>query len=165
MKSVVLGLSLSVLSTIAVFSAPAHADASVWDAAKVEYKSPLNIKVYHSPTCGCCGDWVDHLKKHGFKIEDVKTHDMSAVKQEHNLPPQMASCHTAFIDGYMIEGHVPADDIKRLLLQRPDVRGLSVPQMPVGTPGMERGERKDPFQVVSFDKDGKFRVFNDYETY
>ena len=138
---------------------------SVWDKIHEHYAGPLNIKVYHSPTCGCCKDWLTHLEKHDFNITAIETQDMNSVKRQHNLPPQVASCHTAFIDGYIIEGHVPADDIKRLLKQRPKIRGLSVPRMPVGTPGMEMGPRKDPFIVVSFDEKGNAEPFKEYWAY
>ncbi|XBS22547.1 DUF411 domain-containing protein [Methylomarinum sp. Ch1-1] len=120
------------------------------------------IVVYRSPTCGCCGKWVQHLRDQRFKIKDVVSDDMQAIKDKYGVPREMASCHTAVIDGYVIEGHVPARDIKRLLEMKPDVVGISVPGMPVGTPGMEMGGRKDPYQVISFDKEGRYRVFDDY---
>ncbi len=148
-----------------LFSALAQAGGSVWDEIKAQFDGPLDIKVYHSPKCGCCKDWVLHLEKHGFNVDDVKTQEMNSVKSRLGLPANVASCHTAVIDGYLIEGHVPADDIKRLLSKRPNIRGLSVPQMPVGTPGMERGQRKDPFAVVSFDEQGNIGVFNQYWAY
>jgi len=90
------------------------------------------------------------------------THDMNTVKEAVGLPPKMASCHTAIIDGYIIEGHVPADDIKQLLKDKSDIAGLSVPQMPVGTPGMEIGSRKDNFIVFQFDKKGHYSIYNQY---
>lgn len=162
MKTIKATLFLLLLQTILL--GPVKAE-SVWDKIQENYAGPLNIEVHHSPSCGCCKDWLAHLEKHGFNITSIETHDMNSVKQQHNLPAQVASCHTAFIDGYIIEGHVPADDIKRLLKQRPDARGLSVPQMPVGTPGMEMGQRKDPFIVVSFDEEGNYQPFNQYWTY
>ncbi len=148
-----------------LFGAAAQAGGSVWDEIKTQFDGPLDIKVYSSPTCGCCEDWLLHLKRHGFNVEDIRTEDMHSVKTRLGLPAKVASCHTAVIDGYLIEGHVPADDIKRLLTERPDIRGLSVPQMPVGTPGMEMGNRKDPFAVVSFDDEGNIGVFNQYWSY
>lgn len=138
---------------------------SAWDKIQEKYSGPLNIKVYHSPSCGCCKDWLLHLKKHGFTVNSIPTENMQAVKQELQLPGEVASCHTAIIDGYLIEGHVPADDIKRLLKQRPEVMGLSVPQMPTGTPGMEMGDKKDPFAVISFDKAGNYHPFRQYWNY
>lgn len=122
----------------------------------------LNATVYHSPDCNCCGGWIDHLKAQGFQITDFSTPDIETVKQKYNVPDNLSSCHTAIVNGYVIEGHVPADDIKRLLQEKPNVTGLSVPQMPVGTPGMEMGDRKDPFSVLSFDSKGSVAVFNQY---
>lgn len=122
----------------------------------------LNITVYRSASCGCCKDWVSHLKKHDFKVEDVVSDDMNSVKKKLGLPAELASCHTGVIDGYIIEGHVPAQDIKQLINQKPDIAGLSVPQMPHGTPGMETG-RSDDFYVVAFDKRGNMGAFNHYK--
>ncbi|MCC5603403.1 DUF411 domain-containing protein [Nostoc favosum] len=122
----------------------------------------LNATVYHSPDCNCCGGWIDHLKAQGFQITDFSTPDIETVKQKYNVPDNLSSCHTAIVNGYVIEGHVPADDIKRLLQEKPNVAGLSVPQMPVGTPGMEMGDRKDPFSVLSFNHKDSVAVFNKY---
>lgn len=122
----------------------------------------LNANVYHSPDCNCCGGWMDHLKAQGFKIKDILTVDIDAVKQKYKVPDNLTSCHTAIVDGYVIEGHVPANDIKRLLQQKPNVVGLSVPNMPVGTPGMEMGNKKDPYTVFSFDSKSKVAAFNKY---
>ncbi|MEH1836162.1 MAG: DUF411 domain-containing protein [Nostoc sp.] len=122
----------------------------------------LNATVYHSLDCNCCGGWIDHLKAEGFKITDFPTLDIETVKQKYNVPDNLSSCHTAIVNGYVIEGHVPANDIKRLLQEKPNVAGLSVPQMPVGTPGMEMGNRKDPFSVFSFDHKNSVAVFNKY---
>jgi len=116
------------------------------------------ITVYKSPTCGCCSKWADHLRKEGFKVKTENTNNMKSVKSMAGVEPKLASCHTALIDGYVIEGHVPAADIKRLLKERPKVKGLSAPGMPMGSPGME-APRKQAYQVLSFDKDGKTAVF------
>ena len=102
------------------------------------------------------------MKKQGFQTKDLLTSDLEAVKQKYKVPDNLTSCHTAIIDGYAIEGHVPANDIKRLLQEKPNVAGISVPQMPVGTPGMEAGDRRDPFTVFSFDQKGRAKVFNEY---
>lgn len=122
----------------------------------------LNATVYHSPDCNCCGGWIDHLKTQGFQITDISTPDIETVKQKYKVPNNLSSCHTAIVNGYVIEGHVPADDIKRLLQEKPNVAGLSVPQMPVGTPGMGMGNRKDAFSVFSFDNKNSVAVFNKY---
>jgi len=122
-----------------------------------------DIKVYRSPTCQCCHNWIKHLEENKFNVIDVLSNNMASVKNSVDLPKAMTSCHTAIIDGYIIEGHVPANDIRRLLADKPSVAGLSVPQMPVGTPGMELGERKDPFIVFQFDKKGQYSMFNQYD--
>ena len=144
------------------------AEKSVWDK-NIEplsaAENSLEIKVYHSPSCGCCKGWIAHLEKHNFKVHSVLTDDVAVIKTKHGLPKEAASCHTAIIDGYVIEGHVPANDIKRLIKDKPDIAGLTVPQMPVGTPGMEMGERKDPFNVIAFDKKGNFDIFQEYKKY
>jgi hypothetical protein len=121
-----------------------------------------NIHVYKSPTCGCCTDWVKHLEDNGFEVEVSEVDNVTPVKIKAGLTPALASCHTAFINDYVIEGHVPADDIKRLLSQAPQALGLSVPGMPVGSPGMEMGDRKDPYQVLLFNKNGQTRVFAEH---
>ncbi len=117
------------------------------------------VMVYKAPTCGCCNEWVTHLRSMGFEVETEDTDDVQRVKAEHGVPFQLQSCHTALVDGYVIEGHVPGDVIARLLEERPDVRGLAVPGMPVGSPGMEMGDRKDPYDVIAFDGSGTTRVY------
>ena len=128
-----------------------------------ETTKPLEIEVYRSPSCGCCSKWITHLKDNQFTVKDHLSDDMSLIKAQQNVPNAMASCHTALINGYVIEGHVPATDIKKLLNIKPNVIGISVPQMPMGTPGMEMGDKKDAYNVVSFDKKQQFKVFNHYE--
>ncbi len=120
------------------------------------------VVVYKSPTCGCCNKWISHLQKNGFKVETQNVKDVVPYKKRHGVTPQLASCHTAIIDGYVIEGHVPASDIKRLLRERPKVKGLAVPGMPIGTPGMEQGSYKDKYNVISFDKNGQNKVFSSH---
>ena len=140
---------------------------SVWDKeTEPNYSGITEMTVYRSPSCGCCGVWVDHAKKHGFEIEDIKTEEMEALKQKHNVPAELASCHTTIIDGYVMEGHIPADDIKRFLAQKPDdLIGLAVPGMPIGTPGMEARDIKQPFQVLAFNDKGEVEVFKEYQSY
>jgi hypothetical protein len=121
------------------------------------------VTVYKSPTCGCCVKWVEHLEANGFTVEQVDRTDMATVKQKQGLPRMLASCHTGVVDGYVVEGHVPAQDVKRLLAERPEgVDGLAVPGMPVGSPGMEQGDREDPYNVVAFSRDGRTGVFASY---
>jgi len=121
-----------------------------------------SIHVYKSPTCGCCEDWIDHLEENGFEVKATNSNNMGKIKAEAGLIPGLGSCHTAYVDDYVIEGHVPADDIKRLLSEAPQATGLSVPGMPAGSPGMEMGNRKDPYQVILFNNLGQTRVFAEY---
>ena len=158
--------STSLLTLMAMlFTAQPHADNSGWDVEREDYTGAKEITVYRDPGCGCCSKWIAHLEKHGFNVTDIKTSEIDRIKNRYNVPYGLASCHTAIIDGYVIEGHVPADDIKRLLNTRPDIRGLSVPQMPVGTPGMEMGDRKDHFKVFSFQENGEQGIFREYTDY
>ncbi len=116
------------------------------------------VTVYKSPTCGCCSGWVEHMQAAGFQVQAHDVADVSPVKRQHGLPARLASCHTALVDGYVIEGHVPASDIRRLLAERPDVAGLAVPGMPMGSPGMEFGAPV-PYDVLTFRRDGATSVF------
>lgn len=115
--------------------------------------------VYKSPTCGCCDLWIDHLREQGFLVEGRNVTAMSALKERHGLAPQLASCHTAVIDGYVVEGHVPALDIRRLLAERPDALGIAVPGMPIGSPGMEQGDRVDTYETLLIRRDGTTEVY------
>lgn len=120
------------------------------------------VTVYSSPTCACCVEWVDHLRANGFEVEKQNRNDMPQVKAHYNVPRELASCHTGVVGGYVVEGHVPATDLKRLLAERPNVAGITVPGMPVGSPGMERGDQKDPYNVLTFTQDGHASVFARY---
>ena len=115
--------------------------------------------VWKSPYCGCCGKWIDHMKAAGFQVETRNVEQMQSIKRQAGIPEKLESCHTAVIGGYLIEGHVPAADIKRLLAEKRKTRGLAVPGMPSGSPGMENGEH-DPYEVVTFDKKGTTSVFS-----
>jgi hypothetical protein len=116
------------------------------------------VTVYKSPSCGCCKLWMDHLASNGFKVTGKDMDNVQPIKDELGVPGALGSCHTATVDGYVVEGHVPAADIKRLLKERPKVVGLSAPGMPSGSPGMEGG-RKDPYDVLAFDARGRTTVF------
>lgn len=120
------------------------------------------IEVWKSPSCGCCQKWADHLTENGFDVSAKNTTRgmLNRIKSQAGIGPKLASCHTARIDGYTIEGHVPADDIKRLLKERPDAIGLTVPDMPLGSPGMEQPDGKtEPYDVLLVKKDGSTEVF------
>jgi hypothetical protein len=116
--------------------------------------------VYKTSSCGCCKLWVEHLKANGFTVEakDVSSEEVRAVSKAAGLKDDDTSCHTAKIGGYVVEGHVPASDIQRMLKEKPAIAGIAAPGMPQGSPGMEQGS-KEPFDVVAFTKDGKTRLY------
>lgn len=121
-------------------------------------------EVLRSPSCVCCHAWAEHMKTKGFNLtlKDIPRSELNAEKQRLGMGGKFASCHTAKIGGYVIEGHVPAADVERLLEQKPDAIGLSVPGMPIGSPGMESGSQKDAFDVLLVKKDGTSDVFSSY---
>jgi len=127
-------------------------------AGEAAIPAGTEMVVYKSPTCGCCKLWVDHAEAAGFTVVTEDVIDLRPVKAENGITPELASCHTAIVDGYVIEGHVPADVIAKLLDERPDIRGLAVPGMPAGSPGMEGGIA-EPYDVVAFDRDGTTSVY------
>ena len=157
-KYLITGLCVFAIST-------AYAQSS-WDVPTEKLQAtPMDIVVYRSPTCGCCSKWLAHLKTHGFNVHDNVLEDMQHIKDKYGINNSLASCHTAIIDGYIVEGHVPANDIKAMLLKKPEIKGLAVPGMVVGTPGMEMGDKKTPFNVVAFDKDGQITLYKAYDQY
>ena len=117
------------------------------------------ITVYKSPTCNCCSVWVEHLKANGFATRVEAQRDLAPVRARLGVPAELGSCHTAVVDGYLVEGHVPAEDIRRLLADKPKAKGIVVPGMPIGSPGMEVGARRDPYEVLLFDETGHTQVF------
>lgn len=132
-------------------------------ALPVRAAGPLpQVEVFKSPTCGCCGAWVDHLKAAGFPVKVVVVDDTTATRKRYGLPDRFGSCHTGIVNGYVVEGHVPAAEVKRLLAMKPAAIGLAVPGMPVGSPGMEVGQRQDPYEVFLIDKTGRETVFARY---
>ena len=144
------------------------ASAAVGVAAPLWARTPaadaLAVEVWKDPSCGCCGDWIAHMQQNGFQ---VTTHDSgnNAVRAKLGLPKQYASCHTALVGGYLVEGHVPAADVKRLLKEKPNALGLAVPGMPVGSPGMDGpvyGGRRDAYDTVLVLRDGSSRVFQSH---
>ena len=147
MKSI---LKLAILSILGVTMAFAS-DAPVKD-----------IVVYRNPECGCCTKWVKYLQDNNYNVTIENTRDVLVVKKRLGVPEKLAACHTAVIDGYIIEGHITHRDIKRLLLFRPDIKGIAVPGMPVGTPGMERGSTVQSHNVISFDEQGNMKVFAEH---
>ncbi len=117
--------------------------------------------VYKDPSCQCCGQWARHMRQNGFTVSVNNVEDMDAIKADAGIPEAMESCHTAFIDGYVIEGHVPARDVRRMLDKRPAIKGLAVPGMPQSAPGMDIPEY-EPFSVLAFDAKGMTGVFASY---
>lgn len=142
--------------------AASAAGVAVLATAVVAVSSPAataaTITVYKSPTCGCCSKWVAHLQENGFEVQAVDTQDLSAIKRDHGITPENMACHTAVVDGYVVEGHVPADLVAKMLEERPDIAGLAVPGMPMGSPGME-GPTKEPYTVFALNRDGTRSVY------
>ena len=129
----------------------------------MDHGDPIPMKVYAAPTCGCCGLWVDHIREYGFEVDEEHRADMGEVKRALGVDQRLSSCHTAVVNGYIIEGHVPGEDVRRLLAEAPAVRGLTVPGMPLGSPGMEvpSGE-VDHYQVLTFTQAGDLEVFSEH---
>ncbi len=144
LRGVIAGALLG-LATLG-FLAPAHA-------------SDDEVVMYKDPNCGCCGKWAEHMREHGFKVKEVATTEMGQVKGEAGVPQALGSCHTAKVGGYVVEGHVPAADVRRMLTEKPAIAGISAPGMPMGSPGMEGPYPADRYDVVSFDAKGKTAVF------
>lgn len=151
---------LGALGLLSVLGAASYTSFVV--AADTATSLPV-VTVYKSATCGCCTSWIQHLQDNGFSVEAHDVSNLLPYKEKAKLGAGMGSCHTAFVDGYAIEGHVPATDIKRLLQEKPDVSGLTVPGMPTGSPGMEVPDKPaDAYQVLSY-KDGEtVGVFSDH---
>lgn len=117
------------------------------------------ITVYKTPTCGCCAEWVDHMRANGFRVAVTDVAQLGPVKQTHGVPGDVATCHTGKIGGYFVEGHVPAEDVRRMLRERPDIIGIAVPGMPQGSPGMEQGGTPESYDVIAIGKDGSRKVW------
>lgn len=161
------------LSAIAFLAACGNADAAPNQTPSGALDSPAPVAasaasttaqdlppvvVYKSATCGCCNGWVEHLRAAGFTVDARNVNDLMSVKLDAGVPDPMVTCHTALIDGYVVEGHVPVEQIERMLAERPDIAGIGVPGMPVGSPGME-GPNAQPYQVVAFDQSGDMSVY------
>jgi hypothetical protein len=143
------------LAAVAVVSLGAASAAPSGPASSPELSV---ITVYKSPSCGCCGKWVDYLRANGFEVKVVDIDDLSEVKSASGVPRQLQTCHTAMVEGYVVEGHVPADALRRLLHDRPRVAGIAVPGMPIGSPGMD-GSPAQHYDVIAWDKSGKTTVY------
>lgn len=153
-------IGLALLSLLLIACNDQAATAKEQTAASDMPAKP-HITVYKSPTCGCCGKWVEHLEQEGFSVTSIDKPQMSPVKQELGIPGQLHSCHSATVAGYTLEGHVPAASVKRLLAERPAISGLAVPGMPLGSPGMEHPE-PEAYAVIAYTSDGKTVEFDHY---
>ncbi|MDR1990870.1 MAG: DUF411 domain-containing protein [Acidobacteriaceae bacterium] len=132
----------------------------IWLQAQAPKSSKPQMVVYKSPECGCCLNWIAHMKANGFDVKTVDVDDIDKVKRTYGVPPSAASCHTALVGNFVVEGHVPADAVSRMLREKPAIAGIAVPGMPIGAPGMEMpGGQKDPFAIVAFDKSGKTTIY------
>jgi hypothetical protein len=138
------GLALAAFPAVAGAAAPAR----------------VKITTYRSPSCGCCGKWVDAARSAGFDVAVVMVDDIMALKEQHGIPKTLLSCHTSLAGGYVVEGHVPFHAVRKLLKDKPrSVKGIAVPGMPMGAPGMEHGDHKEPFDVLAFDAGMNVSVF------
>lgn len=146
----------------AVLTSLAAAAAAALSLSVVAKEALPTVQVFKNPSCSCCGAWVDHMKAAGFSVTVTEVADTSVARKRQGLPDRFGSCHTAVVGGYVVEGHVPAADVKKLLAMKPVAVGLAVPGMPVGSPGMEMGSRKDPYQVFLVARVGRERVFSIY---
>lgn len=140
----------------------AHSMAALALLPSLAARAATPIHVYKNASCGCCAGWVRHLTSTGFAVQVTNTDDTMAVRKRVGIPDAFGACHTATVERYAIEGHVPAPEIRRLLALKPDAVGLAVPSMPVGSPGMEYGDRKDPYKVFLIDRQGRDTVFATY---
>lgn len=150
--------SFALVTTLAAATVRGEGDPQQGKPHAAASAKPV-MQIYKSPTCGCCKAWVAHLQENGFAVVERDTSDVHPVKAAHGLPGELESCHTGIVDGYVIEGHVPADLVAKLLTEKPEgVVGLAVPGMPMGSPGME-GPTKEPYDVLAFTKDGRTTVY------
>jgi len=129
-------------------------------ASSFETGEKIEVVMYKNPTCGCCAKWADHMETAEFEVEQIDSDDLFAVKEEAGVPNQLSSCHTAKVGGYVVEGHVPLEDVRRLLEEKPDAIGITVPGMPIGSPGMEvEGRPADNYDVLLIHNDGTTSVW------
>jgi hypothetical protein len=155
-------LGVCVLSFACVAGANDVAPRSSVVATDAAASALPEVTVSKNPTCGCCGEWINHLERYGFAVTARNVDNMNPIKERVGVPFGMGSCHTAEVGGYFIEGHVPAEEVERLLAERPKAKGLTVPGMPIGSPGMEHGDRVDPYKVYLVHEDGTTSVYAEY---
>lgn len=144
-------ITAAMLSTLSLISYSAFATVT-------------KVTNYKSPYCGCCTEWSTHMQQAGFKVNEQLQEDMTAIKQQLGITPKLASCHTAVIDGYVFEGHIPATDIQAFLANPPkNAKGLAAPGMPIGSPGMESGDKKEAYSIFAFNEQGQVFEFAHHE--
>ena len=140
--------------------APLFIALLILSSCQSRQESLPEVTVYKTPTCGCCSKWVDHMREAGFTVNATDLDDLSSIKDQFSVAPENQSCHTAVVGGYVVEGHVPADVVRRMLSEKPDIAGIAVPGMPIGSPGMEvEGRPADRYDIVAFDKNGQRSVY------
>ena len=150
--------STQVFALVAALITISLTTAAVRSGTFVPPAKKPTITVYKDPSCGCCKNWIAYLGKHGYTVVAKDTPNMTEIKHSLGVPDALTACHTAVVNGYLIEGHVSAEDIDRLLAQKPKIAGIAVPGMPMSSPGMD-GPRTQGYKVLSFDKAGKTKVF------
>ena len=133
--------------------------AMMWSlSGPVSFAGPKDVLLYKNPQCGCCEGYAKYLRKNGYSVTVKPSPDLSLIKRNNGVPEEFEGCHTSLIDGYVVEGHVPVSAINKLLSERPDIKGISLPGMPMGSPGMG-GEKEAPFEVHQFTADGKTKLY------
>ena len=133
--------------------------AMMWGLlGSVVFAGPKDVLLYKNPQCGCCEGYAKYLRKNGYSVTVKPSHDLSLIKRNNGVPEEFEGCHTSLIDGYVVEGHVPVGTINKLLSERPDIKGISLPGMPMGSPGMG-GKKEAPFEVHQFTADGKTKLY------
>lgn len=157
-----LAASLALVGCTAAQNSRQLASENITATAETRAVLASEITVFRSPTCGCCGKWIDHAEATGFQVKDEMTEDMSAIKQQYGIPQTLTSCHTTVVGDYVVEGHVPVEDVQRLLVEKPDIAGIAVPGMPIGSPGMESGDYTEPYTVFSFTESGETAAFAEH---
>ena len=164
-KSKALALGLAATSLVLAGCTAANNSGiakSSEQAVSAQVAMTSEMTVFRSPTCGCCGKWIEHAEAAGFQVKDEITEDMAAIKQQYGVPQTMTSCHTTVVGDYVVEGHVPVEDVQKLLTEKPDVVGIAVPGMPIGSPGMESGDYTEPYTVFSFTESGETAAFAEH---
>lgn len=151
----------NIYKLVAIFIALGILFVMLWPLVKST--TGPQVVVYKSPTCGCCRKWVSHLRNDGFNVTQIDTQNMKSIKKNQGISGRLASCHTAIVEGYVVEGHVPVKEIRRMLKEKPMIKGLTVPGMPIGSPGMEQGSRKDPYDVLAIQPNGSTTIYERYQ--